>query len=139
MQVNNYFCCSSYALFVESVLYTMLTSHIKNRDMIMQVVLFVITLGIYALYWYYSTLKDLHTANGKDEGAGIWALVMLVPILGYFAYWHYASEFSEFTVGRYPTLVMFLAWIVFAPIVWLLVQMELNKAAAGGVSQPSAA
>ena len=117
----------------------MQTSHIKNRNMIMQVVLFVITLGIYALYWYHSTLKELHTANGKNEGAGIWALVMMVPVLGYFASWHYASEFSEFTGGKYPTLVMFLAWIVFAPIVWILVQIELNKAASGGATQTATA
>ena len=47
----------------------------------MQVVLFIITLGIYAIYWYYSTLKELHVANDQDEGAGMWAVFLFIPIL----------------------------------------------------------
>ena len=42
----------------------MKTDQIKKRNMVMQVVLMIITLGIYAIYWYYSTLKELHVANG---------------------------------------------------------------------------
>ncbi len=117
----------------------MKTSHIKNRNMVMQVILAIITLGIYVIYWYYSTLKEMHIANGKDAGAGMWTLLMMIPILGYFASWHYAGEFAAFNGDKYPTLLIFLAWIVFAPIVWILVQMELNKAADGGAAQPASA
>ncbi len=46
----------------------MKTDHIKSRNMIMQVVLFIITLGLYAIYWFYSTLKELHIANGPVGG-----------------------------------------------------------------------
>ncbi len=52
----------------------MKTDQIKKRNMTMQVVLMIITIGIYALYWFYSTLKELHIANGKDEGAVMWTL-----------------------------------------------------------------
>jgi len=51
--------------------------------------------------------------------------------LNYFTYWHYSSEFGAFTHEKYPSLVAFLAWVVFAPIVWILAQTELNKAADG--------
>ena len=47
----------------------MSTDHIKHRNMVMQIVLVIITLGIYAIYWFYVTLNELHIANGKDEGA----------------------------------------------------------------------
>ena len=47
------------------------TDHIKYRNMLMQVLLFIVTLGIYAIYWYYVTSKELHVANGKNEGAGL--------------------------------------------------------------------
>ena len=30
-------------------------SHIKYRNMVVQVILFIITLGIYGIYWFYST------------------------------------------------------------------------------------
>lgn len=110
----------------------MKTDHIKKRNMIMQIVLMVITLGIYAIYWYYSTLQELHTANSKNEGALLWTILALIPLINLFAYWHYSSEFATFNSGKYPTIVVFIAWIVFSPLVWLLVQLDLNKAADGG-------
>ncbi len=117
----------------------MKTDHIKKRNMVMQVVLTIITLGIYVIYWYHSTLKELHIANGKDEGAAMWTIFLFLPILNYFSYWHYSSEFGAFNNEKYPGLVVFLAWVVFAPIVWILAQTELNKAAEGGSVQPAAA
>jgi len=53
--------------------------------MIMQIVLMVITLGIYAIYWFYSTLRELHIANGKDDGALLWAVLALIPLLNLLA------------------------------------------------------
>ena len=48
----------------------MRTDHIKYRNMAMQVVLFIITLGLYSIYWFYVTLNELHVANEKAEGSG---------------------------------------------------------------------
>ncbi|NQW24672.1 MAG: DUF4234 domain-containing protein [SAR202 cluster bacterium] len=107
----------------------MKTDHIKKRNMIMQVVLAVITLGIYAIYWYYSTLKEMQTANGKNEGAVMWIVFLFIPILGWFSNWHYSSEYAEFSHEKYPALLIFLAFIVFPPIVWFIVQTDLNAAA----------
>lgn len=109
----------------------MRTDHIKDRNMFAQLVLYIITLGIYGIYWYYSTLKELHIANGKDEGAGIWTFLMFIPIANLFAVWHYGSEVGTFTNDKYPAFVILLMWIIFSPIVWVLVQLELNKAARG--------
>ena len=91
--------------------------------------------GDYAVYWYYSTLKELHIANGKDEGAGLWTVLALIPIANLFSWWHYSSEADTFTSGKYSSVVLFIVWIIFSPIVWLLVQMELNKAAKGETRQ----
>ncbi len=109
----------------------MKTDHIKKRNMVMQVVLMIVTLGIYAIYWFYSTLKELHIANGKDEGAGLWTVFLFLPILNYFAAWHYSSEYTAFSTDNLPALLVFIAWLVFLPIVWFLVQTDLNKAADG--------
>ncbi len=112
----------------------MATDHIKYRNMLMQVVLVIVTLGIYTVYWYYVTLKELHTSNGKEASAGIWTVFSLVPIANLFAWWHYSSEYAQFVGQKYPTIMIFLAWIVFFPIAWFLVQSELNNAATGQVS-----
>ena len=105
------------------------TGHIKYRNMVMQVVLVIMTFGIYALYWYYVTLNELHKANGRTEGSGMWTFLSLVPFAQYFAYWHYANEYTEFVDEKYPAIGIFILWIVFSPAVWFLVQSDLNRAA----------
>ena len=107
----------------------MRTDHIENRNMVMQVILFIITLGIYGMYWFYVTLKELHIANRKDEGAGMWTVLAVIPIANFFAVWHHSSEYAEFTSGKYPGIAIFILWLVFMPVVWFLVQGDLNKAA----------
>ena len=109
----------------------MQTQHIKYRNMVMQVGLFIVTLGLYSVYWYFSTLKELHTANGKDESTVLWTVLMFVPIANLLAQWHYGSELEKFTDEKYPAVGILFLWIVIAPMVWLLAQLELNKAAKG--------
>ena len=97
--------------------------------MVMQVLLVIVTLGVYAVYWYYVTLKELHNANRKDEGAGLYTLLLLIPLVFLIAWWHYASELSDFTDKKYPAILTFILWIAFPPAVWFLSQLELNRAA----------
>ncbi|MCH8206186.1 MAG: DUF4234 domain-containing protein [Chloroflexi bacterium] len=97
--------------------------------MVMQVVLVIVTLGIYAVYWYYVTLKELHIANGKDEGAGVWTVLSLIPFANLFSWWHYSMEYEEFSKRKYPGIAIFILFLVFSPVVWFLVQSDLNKAA----------
>ena len=105
------------------------TDHIKYRNMIMQVILSIVTLGIYAIYWYYVTLDELHKANGKAERAGMWTLLSIIPIASLFAQWHHSLEYADFTKSKYPGIAIFIPWIVFSPVVWFLIQSDLNKAA----------
>ena len=107
------------------------TDHIKYRNMVTQVILVIVTFGIYALYWFYVTLDELHKANGNSEGSGLWTILSLIPFIQYFAYWHYANAYTEFVDEKYPALVIFIIWVVFSPAVWFLVQSDLNKAAKG--------
>ena len=105
------------------------TDHIKNRNMVMQVLLAIVTLGIYVIYWFYVTLDELHKANGKSEGAGLWTFLAVIPIANFFAHWHHSAEYANFVDGKYPGIAIFILWIVFSPAVWFLVQRDLNQAA----------
>ena len=105
------------------------TGHIKYRNMFVQVILVIITLGIYTIYWYYVTLDELHKANGRTEGAGMWTVLSVIPIASLFAQWHHAFEYAEFIDDKYPGIAIFILWILFSPAVWFLVQMDLNAAA----------
>ena len=103
--------------------------HIKYRNMVMQVILYIITLSIYGLYWFYATLKELHQANGSAEGAGLWTILTIIPIANLFALWHHAHQYAQFVGGKYSGVAIFILWLVFFPAAWLLVQHDLNRAA----------
>ena len=105
------------------------TDHIKYRNMIVQVLLLIVTLGLYGIYWFHVTLKELHIANGKDEGAGMWTLLSVIPIANFFAYWPHSFEYAQLNNERYPGIAIFILWLVFAPVVWFLVQSDLNRVA----------
>ncbi len=105
------------------------TEHIKYRNMVMQVVLVFVTFGVYALYWFYVTLDELHKANGRSEGSGMWTFLSLIPIVQYFAYWHQANEYTEFVDEKFPAMGIFILWLMFSPAVWFLVQSDLNRVA----------
>ena len=100
--------------------------------------LYIITLGLFGVFWFYSTMKELEIANGKEERALLWTFLLIVPIANLFSVWHYASEVGVFTRDKYPGILIFLLWLVFSPVVWLLVQMELNSAAKGTQGSQSA-
>ncbi|HLF04539.1 MAG TPA: DUF4234 domain-containing protein [Dehalococcoidia bacterium] len=112
------------------------TEHIKRRNMWMQVLLFIITFGIYYYYWYLVTLGEMRRANGKDAGSGcLWTILLFIPIANFFALWRHASEYTQFSQRNLPKLLVFVLWIFFSPAVWYLVQTDLNQAAppvAGG-------
>ena len=108
------------------------TDHIKYRNMWMQVLLAIITLGIYTIYWFHVTLGELYKANGReDRRRWLWTLLYIIPIAQFFAYWHQGEQYDRFVDGKYPGIAIFILWIIFAPAVWFLVQQDLNRAAEG--------
>ena len=106
------------------------TDHIKYRNMWVQVLLAIITLGIYTIYWFHVTLGELYRANGtEDRRRWLWTILYIIPIAQFFAYWHQGYEYDKFVNGKFPGIAIFILWIVFGPVVWFLVQRDLNAAA----------
>ena len=104
------------------------TDHIKYRNMLVQVILVIVTFGIYSIYWFYVTTNELHTANGKGEAGGLWTILLFIPIANLFSYWHQSMEYAEFVDDKYPGIAIFILWLLFSPVVWFLVQADLNRA-----------
>ena len=102
---------------------------IKYRNMWLQVLFYVLTLGIYGIYWYMVSLQEMQRANGKGASGCLWTFLLFVPIVSLLSYWRHASEYSQFVDDKYPAIIVFLLWIIFSPIVWFLVQSDLNRAA----------
>jgi hypothetical protein len=50
-----------------------------------QVLLFIVTLGIYGLYWFYQTAVEMQDANDDHSGSpGLWLVLIFHPFRGVF-------------------------------------------------------
>ena len=56
---------------------------IKRRNMGMQVLLMIITLGIYGIYWFYVTSKEMVEYKRLDGSPGLWTVLSLIPFVIY--------------------------------------------------------
>ena len=103
---------------------------VKRRDMIMQVVLFVITVGIYGLYWFYQTTVEMADLAKDDEASpGLWTVLLCIPIANLYAHYKYSELFEDVADDHLNKWILFILWIVFCPAVWFIVQMDLNRKA----------
>lgn len=103
---------------------------IKRRNVIMVPILFVITLGIYGLYWFYSTANELIQRNKQDENPFVWLVMALIPIVNLFAMWKHAQAVELMTEKKVSGVLLFLVWLPpITPVALILTQLELNKRA----------
>lgn len=105
------------------------TDHIKFRNMWVRVLYFILTLGLYGIYWYFVTLEELQVSNGKEKSGCLMTILLFVPIISLVAYWKHSFEYAEFVDDKFPGIAIFILWLVFSPVVWFLVQTDLNRAA----------
>jgi hypothetical protein len=95
----------------------------------MQVLLFIITLGIYSIYWFYVTSREMVEYKELDGSPGLWTLLLFVPLAFVYSYYKQGEAVEAFTDGRMNTWIIFILWFVFGPAVWFIVQTELNRRA----------
>lgn len=105
---------------------------VRERNMLAQVGLMIITFGIYAIYWFYSTADEIKTAmNNQEASPGLWTVCMFIPIANLWAIYKYSEQYEGFSSDKMSRWILFVLWIVFSPAVWFVVQTELNKRARG--------
>ena len=100
---------------------------IKRRNMAMQVFLMVITLGIYGLYWFYVTSKEIIEYKNLNGSPGLWTVLLFIPWIGFYAYYKHGEAVEAPTDGGINKWIIFILWWVFSPAVWFITQTELNK------------
>lgn len=108
--------------------------------MFLQVILMVVTFGIYAIYWFYQTASEMK-AIAKDESAqpGLWTALLFIPIVSLWSLYKYGELFEKAGSEKLNRWVTFLLWLVIGPVVWILVQLDLNKKADQQAIPPRAA
>jgi hypothetical protein len=108
---------------------------IKRRNMLVQILLFIITLGIYAIYWFYVTSKEMVDYKRLDGSPGLWTFLLFVPIANLYAYWKHSKAVEALTDGRFSVVLIFILWLFFSPAVWAITQIELNGLATANQQQ----
>ena len=102
---------------------------IKRRNMAMQVLLTIITVGIYSIYWFYVTSKEIIEYKKLDGSAGLWTVLYILPLIQIYAYYKQGEAVDALTDGGINKWIIFILWFVFPPAAWFITQKELNKRA----------
>lgn len=100
----------------------------QYRNMAVQVLLMVVTFGLYSIYWFYVTSKELVAVRGRgeEENVVLWLILFCFPPLCLYSYYKQGEYFELVSNGTVNRWIVFLLWMVFPPAVWLLVQSRLN-------------
>jgi hypothetical protein len=111
---------------------------VKYRNMLAQVGLMIITIGIYGIYWFYVTATEFKYLN-KDNTANpaLWTVLLFIPIANFYSLYKYSEAYQKASSDSLNMWILFLLWIVISPAVWFIVQLELNKRAT--INKPSVA
>lgn len=102
---------------------------IKNRNMWMQVVLMIVTLGFYSIYWYYVTTKEMGEYLHMSNNPLLWTILLFIPFVNLYSYWKHSELVVAIADNRYPPFLIFILWIFFSPATWFITQTELNRLA----------
>lgn len=100
---------------------------LRERSPLLVIVFSILTFGLYFLYWFYDTNSQFK--NELDDGShpGLRTLALFVPILGFVAMYKHTKSAEAVTDGR-DWLLPFLAYVVFPPISWFVIQSDINDA-----------
>ena len=98
-------------------------SAFERKSLGIQVVLTIVTIGLYTIYWAYSTAKQLDAGTNSD----LTPILAIVPIVNIVSVWQ-ISDAAE-AVTDQSKIVLFVLFIFFAPLSWYWIQSGMNAAA----------
>ena len=103
---------------------------VKYRNMWAQVGLMIITLGLYSIYWFYQSSKEMaDLVNDHRAEPGLWTVLLFIPFGCLYSYYKHGELFEQLDPNHFPRWVLWVLWLFFSPAVWILVQLQLNKSA----------
>lgn len=94
-----------------------------------QAVLFIVTAGLYGLYWYYTINTQLAAGTDATFNPVTRTVLSLIPIVGLYWFWQFCTD-AEAVADKSGGL-LFVLFIVLAPISWYWIQSGINQTAAG--------
>ncbi len=106
---------------------------IKYRSMPLQVLLVIVTFGIYVIYWFYQISVELKENSGDlDASPALWTILLFIPFGAFYSYYKFGEIYEKWSPDHFNKWLLFVLYLVFSPAVWFIVQTELNKKATYG-------
>jgi len=110
---------------------------VKQRNIVLAIVLSLITCGIYGIVWFISLTNDMNTITGKQETSGGLAFVYSLITCGiYSLFWSYkmGKNMDEINANKgmnagsnYAVLFLVLQLFGFGIVNYAIIQNELNN------------
>ena len=108
----------------------------KNRSVVMVIVLGLITFGIYQLIWLYQTKEEMVTSKRVDSAPSLWWL--LVPFVGGLIFlWKYSEIAEKVTNGKYSQIIIMVMFLFIGFIASGILQAAYNEVGEGGSNASS--
>ena len=104
-------------------------SSIRRRHLPKQALMTVLTLGIYAVYWFYVTSKEMVEHGELNGRPGLWTILLVVPIVNFYSFWNHGKALGVVTDRKYRFSSILALWIIFPPAGLWITQRELNRLA----------
>jgi fatty acid desaturase len=101
---------------------------VKYRDMWVQVIIFIVTLGIYSIYWFYVTTEEMkQMADDRDVSPALLTVLLFIPFAGLYSFYKQGELFQKVGQEKLNRWIIFILWLVFSPAVWFIIQSDLNR------------
>lgn len=102
-------------------------SAFEKSSLAKQVLFTIVTFGLYSLWWVFQTNKQLSQGTDAEFDPFVRTLLSIVPLLGLIFVWKTCHDAEAVT--DQSGVVLFLAFVVFAPVSWYLIQSGINSTA----------
>ena len=103
-------------------------SAFKQGSMAIQAVLAIVTLGLYAVYWWYDANRQFDAGTDADLDPMVQTVLFVIPLLNVYAIWKFSNA-AEGVAGQ-SAAVLTVLFVLLPPAGWFLVQSGINGIAA---------
>lgn len=113
---------------------------IQERNVVVQVILSIVTCGIYGIYWFITLTDDAALKAGNPDFSGGKAFLFTLITCGIYGfYWYYKMGETLYTAGQKngvdisdkAVIYLILGLFGFGIINYCIMQSDLNKLANG--------
>lgn len=113
-------------------------SRVEKKDIVVNVLLSIVTCGIYSIVWFINLTDDCSKASGDDSMNGVTSFLLTIVTCGIYSwYWSYqmgkrismAQGKRNLPQQDNSVLYLLISLLKFDFINYILIQSELNKLA----------